>query len=121
MLTQSFIYLPSIIGVIGIGLFVLARSKQVVFRLFGLFSLSLAVWLFFQYLTDARVGSGELWLQLASVAVTLMAALFLLFVYTYPNHYALPRSRFILALLPLVLLLPFSFSSLLISDVTYTD
>ncbi len=121
MLTQSLIYLPGIIGVAGVGLFVVARSRQVSFRLFGIFSLSLVIWLTFQYLTDARVGSGRLWLTLASVALSFMAGTLLLFVYVYPDRHTLPKKWLFLGISPVFLFAPLSLiaPSLFISNVTY--
>ncbi len=117
---QTLIYAPGILGILIIATFVMVRSKRSAFRVYGLFSLSLAIWLTFQYLTDAQIGGGILWIQLASVMSVFMAYLFLIFAYTYSNFHLPSYSGIVITSLPAIILVPLSFTRLFVESVTYS-
>ena len=121
MLRQTLIYLPSIICILLIGLFVLARSRRLSFKSFGLFSFSLGFWLICQYLTDAHIGSGTFAIQLASAAAFLFALSFVLFVDVYPDRTTLPDKKWIILTIPALVLAPLSFTPLVVRNVEYID
>jgi hypothetical protein len=120
MLIQSIIYLPSIIGIGLIALFVANRSRERTLRLFSFFAASLCAWLILEYLTDAQVGSGKLWLQLASVVTLVMAAMFVVFSYSYPLPRKMPNLFKVVVVAPVLVFIPISFSPLLVQSVAYT-
>jgi signal transduction histidine kinase len=107
-------------GVLAIATFVVTRSKKPAFRLYGLFSAGLALWLFFQFLTDAQVPGGLLWIQLASASSGFLALLFPIFAYIYPNYRQLPKGWLLLALVPVVVMVPLSFTQLFVKSIAYT-
>ncbi len=121
MLLKSLVYIPSIIGVLGIGTFVAFRSRQAAFKAYTAFSFSLALWLSLQYLIDSHVSNGRLWLQLASIALTAMASSFVLFVYTFPNRRLPNLSWMALLFLPVLFFIPISFTSLYLRSVAYSQ
>ena len=98
---------------------VLVRSRQPALRLFGIFSIGLGCWLIFQFLTDAKVTGGLLWLQLASASSGFLALLFPIFAYMYPNFRKPPGKWLAVALMPIFLLVPLSFTRLFVSNVYY--
>ena len=120
MLAKSLIYFPSILGVFGIGIFVVLRSRQVAFKLYGIFSFSLAIWLIFQYFLDSQITNGKLWLQIASVALTVMAYSFVLFVCAFPGRKLPPQGWFWTLTLPVIFFLPLSFSNLYLHSLSYS-
>lgn len=119
MLSQTVIYLPSIVGVFLLGLFVILQSKRTVFRLFGALSFSIVLWLTLQYLTDARIGNTLLWLQGASAISFLLALSFVSFVLAFPDYKLRVNFWLILLCIPPALLIPLSFTALCIRSVFF--
>jgi signal transduction histidine kinase len=109
---QASLYWCSVIGILLTGVFVAFRQQKLYNVAYGVFSVSLAVWLVCQYFIDRHL-SGS-WLGLGFIALDVIAPSFLIFIY------ALSKGRitwvlWVLGLVPLLLLGPFSFSDLLIN------
>ncbi len=119
MLTESIIYLPSVIGIFLIAVFVMVRSTQLTFRLYGLFSITLGLFLMLEYLIDAHIGIGKLWLQLDFLVSFFLAALAVAFVYSFPGNYKIPPKMQLALSVPVIIFAPLSFTSLLVKGVTY--
>jgi signal transduction histidine kinase len=114
MLRESLIYLPGIIGTFAIASFVAARSRQLSFRLYTLFSISLGGWLIMEYLADAQIGNAQLWLECASAIAFIFADLFLLFVYAYFRQRVFSRKWIVGLAILTVGLAPLSFTRLVV-------
>jgi hypothetical protein len=119
MTGQVVTYLASIAGVFVIGLVVMLRSKQAVFRLYGTFSIALGIWLLIEYLLDEHFGNGTLLLEVVSVISLFLGSLFVMFAYAYPNHYVLSRRWIAIIHVPIILLSPLCFTPLVVRSVTY--
>jgi signal transduction histidine kinase len=121
MLTESIIYLPSVIGIFLVAVFVMVRSTQLTFRLYGLFSISLGLFLMLEYFIDAHIGIGKLWLQLDFLVSFFMAALAVAFVYSFPGNFKIPPKMQLALAVPVIIFAPLSFTSLLVKTVTYSS
>jgi signal transduction histidine kinase len=121
MYVQSLFYVPCILGIFGIALFVWVRSKQIPFRLFSAFTAAFGLWLVLQYLTDSQIGDGKIWLQLVSVVTSFIAIIFVAFSYVYPHQSDLDRRRLAILSVPSLLLIPLSFTPFMVERVDYTS
>ncbi|HJP96532.1 MAG TPA: ATP-binding protein [Candidatus Saccharimonadales bacterium] len=121
MLSESLIYIPCILGVFSIGLFVFTRSKQTAFRMYSLFSLILGIWLTLEFFIDAHLGNATWVLRFVSFLTMVMALTFIFFAYSYPNHALLARKKTLLLGIPLLLFLPVTFTDLVVKIASYQD
>ncbi len=98
----SLIYLPSLVGILLVALATFVSRKARGAGYFAVFSLSMAVWLFPQYIVQA---TGGRWHALAVIRLTTILSLlvsyfFLLFIYSYTQREKLTLTRHIGLLLP---------------------
>jgi signal transduction histidine kinase len=119
-LSQSLIYLPSIVGIFLIALFVVTRGRQMAFRLFFGFTSCFGLWLLFEYFIDSRVGPGRLLVQMSSVATIVAVALFVWFCSIYPAARRLSVKTLLAIALPALVVIPLSFTTLVVRKVSYT-
>ncbi len=118
MLANIIAYLTPIAGILLISAFVLARNKSLLFRLFSVVTILIALWLFFQFLTAIFINSpyALLLLEIGTVVPNFLVVAFVQFSSEY-SYKKLSNKRLLLLLTPAVIMTPLSFMGLIISNV----
>lgn len=118
MTTLALIYLLSMFGILLIGLSVVIRRRTPSRTFFAIFAAAMAVWLTCQYFVDNSMHNNKLWMQISFLAYELAGPAFLMFIYSYPNNNIFPKKLWWILALPIIIFGPFTFSKLLVNDVS---
>lgn len=93
MKIQYLVYIPTIVGLLSIGLVVIAKNAtNKLNRLFIAFDLSIVLWLTCLFVADTSSSSSQalLWIRLAILMSSIIPLLFLWFAYAYPSFKRIP-------------------------------
>lgn len=113
-------YIPSITGILIIAIIVMARNHTARLRNFALLSISIALWLSAQFVTEISTGSASLQaLRVGTIFPNLLVYFFTLFVFEQAGRVIGFRFKVLLAAL-VILMSPFSLTDLIIRNVSHT-
>ncbi len=124
MIVQHFFYLPVLISLLGITLFIISRGlRNRINRFFGLFTSSLFLWLTGLYFADtSSVTSRALTATRVAVMFACLIPLFFLwFSMIFPADNKKRLKKSLLLAVPSVALMSLSFSNLMVQEVTLKE
>ena len=104
------VFLPSIsvLLILIIALFVIARNRRIINQLFVFFIISIAVWLLFDFLTDrsSNIKYAEIFAKLSFVGPILIAYSFYIFTIYFPRNNKKQNKKwlFVFSITPIILL-----------------
>jgi len=124
MLIQYLFYIPVLIILVGITLFLFSRNIRSSINLtFGLFTLSTTLWLFclFQADTTTSANTALVWTRLAVFFTCFIPLCFLAFVKVFPEDHRLRLKPLLIYIFVTVILAAFSFSDYMVSEVEIAE